>query len=390
MIKNIYEESLDGYCRKVLEATRDKELFVWGAGLRLYDFDKFTVGGLKIHGVVDSDENKIGNKVTILEKEYVIQNPKEVATKRKDVFFIILSQAYVEIENQLRDYGVEEEHFCNFIDFICAWNWAREKKVVIDEINISLGTICNLKCKGCIAKVDYIKKPVVRDVEEIKETFDNFFRHVDYVKRIIMAGGETFLFSTLPEILGHLYNNYNHKLGKVVLISNGMIMPKKEFLQAAQGKSIEVRISDYGELQKKETLQQIVQVLDKYGIENHVEKKFGIHTSDAFWFDLGNPYDKQNKSEIELKEHFAKCTNVSRIVGASRLFFCPTQQAVVENLDFFISEEDMVNLRKEEPDKEAFLVFYMGGMAKGYLDVCDCCNGFGRSANNKLIPVGQQ
>ncbi|MCM1213561.1 MAG: radical SAM protein [Lachnospiraceae bacterium] len=385
-------ESFDQYMKRVVRTVSNSGIVIWGAGKRLYDMDQELAEQLKIVAIIDSDVEKEGTAAVVGGQEYRIENPEVLKDRYQDEIVLIFTQAYKEVAMQLKEYGVAEERYYIFMEFVSSWNWKKHHQIVLDEIDIPISNLCNLKCRDCISYVPRTLRPMNFPLEELKTSIDYFFKNVDSVKRIVIAGGETFLYPQLEQLLLYLDERYGNRFGKITLITNGLVKPNDSFAEVCGKVSFEVVISDYGTLQSRELLDEIRDRFERNGISCFIENKFGIHDGEHRWFSMGDPTTEQKLSAEELKDKYEKCTNVSRHLCQNKIMYCTPAYGGTRNMELPYEEGDVLDLEniRTDEDKLSILKYYMGYLSKGYLDMCNRCTGFGKVLNPNYVAVALQ
>lgn len=334
---NYRTESFEDFSKKMIHSIINNKIVIWGVGKRLYDLDQNLLKNLNVVKIVDSDIKKQGEIINLKDIDYYIESPQTIEKYQNEVVILIFSQAFQEIGKKLTEYGVPDKKYFVFTDFVCIWNWHTNHKIVLDEIDLPISSLCNLKCTHCIAYINRTNHSHNIPLENIKSSLKVFFKHINFVKRIVIAGGETFLYKDLTELLLFINSKFDGKFGMINLISNGMIMPSSEIFNCCKDINFNVSISDYGKYQDEKMISNIKEKFNDIGKECQIESKFGLHQDESVWLDRGDYldlYDIKNQEEI--------------------------------------------------------LKYYMGAVEKGYLSMCDRCNGFGKVINQNFVPVGVQ
>ena len=152
---------------------------------------------------------------------------------------------------------------------------------IITDVELHITTKCTLKCKGCAALIDYFINHQQKDMDFKKsvDTFDFVMNIVDFAKEFIIIGGEPFIYNDIDKLLIHIAESkYMRKIGKVIFITNGTVVPKKSTIDIiSRYKHIfQILISDYGESSKKRF--ELVSELSK----KHISYK--SHGKDEWYF----------------------------------------------------------------------------------------------------------
>jgi hypothetical protein len=143
---------------------------------------------------------------------------------------------------------------------------------VVDSLDIKLTDRCTLKCKYCAASIDYLSHDdqCDNDVDQVFEDFISFLDKVDFVRRVFLTGGESFLYKDLEKLLSYMIDKndiISKKCGIVTIITNGTVMPSEQVVDLIKKNNIFVLISDYLAVKaiKRNKMTQLVRILTKGG-----------------------------------------------------------------------------------------------------------------------------
>ncbi|MCT4592696.1 MAG: radical SAM protein [Anaeromicrobium sp.] len=262
----------------------------------------------------------------------------------------------------------------------------RYDKLYFEEMTTSITQRCTLKCEKCSCLFPYVNDPKDYELQSLKEDMDCFFSKIDYLQRLSIIGGEPFLFSNLTEYVSYICENYLEKIGKIVIVSNGTIVPNKELAYVLKKNKIVVEISDYTKslpfLNKK--LEKLKSYLNQQGIEI-------IEIFHDQWVDFGfESVDNSDFTSKQLISLFKKCDIRCRGLKDKSLIMCmPSEHANVV-LSKFKDDENYFDLLNEcENIKKIILEYNMGYTNEGYLHMCKYCNG-GVPINKHIIESAKQ
>ena len=86
-----------------------------------------------------------------------------------------------------------------------------------------------------------------RKIEEVKKDIDIVFQYIDELSLLVLVGGEPLLYVPMGELVTYIGEKYKSKIGKVLVITNGTIIPDKSLCEIFLKYGVEVRISNvYG------------------------------------------------------------------------------------------------------------------------------------------------
>lgn len=156
------------------------------------------------------------------------------------------SEYYAEIKKCLLKYNVAARQICSLPEVLFFWGVYRKGKIFSTGCNVFLLTNCNLRCKGCSQFTPYIRHHRYNSAESIQESLNQYFRVFDYVKDLILVGGETLLYRELGEICEYIQHHFSKRYHELKIFTNGLIFPDSDILDALNRvTNVHVIISDY-------------------------------------------------------------------------------------------------------------------------------------------------
>ncbi len=366
------------------------QFFVWGTGKIAHQISKTMQHYNCIKGFIDNDEKKQQSHFC---GEEVISFDTYIDRYKVYGIILALNQSNCEqVVKQIEDYGLIDKkniyYYSDFIDrYLPIIAYAKQQEVYISLCQISLTERCSLKCKKCAHgcfNVPNTKEDL--SMEMVKKSADSFFKKVDYINEFVLIGGEPLLYKNLPLVIDYIGQKYRDKMNIFSITSNGTIMPSNELLKTMKKHNVLYRISNYSA--------SLPQLKDKYQmLTNKLEENMiqcSIQSEDSEWMDYGFGDVNRNATPNELIDVFDKCGIPCKEIRGSKLYYCVMARSVSENLHMNVGEEDFLDLEKlkgEEGRKE-LLEFSLGYSDKGYLDMCNYCNG--ADAKNHPIPAAEQ
>lgn len=376
------KETFERYIERFNELFINKEKYViFGSQFKAAEVRK------KISNVlfyVDNDKEKWGELIDGLE----IKNPEVL--KYQNVKIIVAVSAYLQVFEQLKNYGISEENYCSYKELLLIKEYLDKGTIYLPQIIFITNSRCTLTCKGCIEYIPYIQKKKDFSFEEIISSVDNLFKCAEYVENVQFAGGEAFLHEKLGDIIKYCYEKYivSDRAGNISVVTNATLIPNENLLNALKKYNVHVVMSNYKKaIQNKCKIEELVEIFEQRGIKYNIENHFNRLESGK-WFDMGSPFFCHNMTEIELKKYFEKCTISCFAVCDSKLFTCNAVRSSIMNLERIGTDNDYCDLRVDS--KMKFLKYYLGYNDKGYYDFCNFCNGFGEYLNKTSIVPGEQ
>lgn len=261
-------------------------------------------------------------------------------------------------------------------------------KSYVSLAQITLTERCSLKCKKCAHGCYAVDNSLSKDLtlQQVFKSADSFFAKVDYIKEFVLIGGEPLLYKELGQAICYIGEKYRKQIGIYSITTNGTIVPSEEVLIACKKYHVLFRISNYSKQlpRLKDAYQRLTGVLEQYDIDYILGKE------EAEWKDYGFDYLDRKANKEELIEVFDTCKTPCREIRENKFYYCVMARSVSDNLGYHIGEDDYLDLDKlhGQDYKKEFLEFMLGYSKKGYLDMCNHCNG--AEAKNYVIPAAEQ
>jgi len=275
-----------------------------------------------------------------------------------------------------RDAKIECEVFNNNIG---NFHYEDHNHVSFHVMGFLVTTNCNLTCVGCNHLRDHFepKHNVNFDVNNIFSDLQKIISAVDFIKSLVVVGGESFMHPELEEILRAILSL--PKIGFIQIITNGTVVPKnKKVFEVLANSRIFVEISGYGNKLSEKLVKkrkQFFEKLDEYKINYRYDEVFQ-------WIDFGG-FEKRNYSITQWQEIYNNCCFVSNDLFDGKLHKC-SRSAYGQMLGKLpIYTNDYLDIRNSQPgDLRQQIIKYL----KVIPQVCYHCNG----TCNIIIPAGKQ
>lgn len=382
---------LDIYGKKLTEdfKSRGTKIYIFGAGQIGEEIRPIFERYGCFAGYIDNSPKK---QSLGIQGAKVFSFQEYLSTRKDGVIAIAADVKNIpSIKAQLMQAGLrEKEDFYEHTEFIRTvfpvLSVYLYNQFFVELAQICLTERCSLKCKacahGCYA-VDSGRQDM--SIEEAEKSADFFFDKVDLIQEFVLIGGEPFLYKALDKIILYIGEKYRDKMLTFSITTNGTIIPDEKVMYLCKKYNVLVRISNYSStlhyLEKK--YEQLITQLKKNSVS------YSLCDADYEWMDYGFETVDRKWNEEELIRVFDKCKTPCREIRGSRYYYCVMARTISENLGFDVGKEDYLDLNKiEKNDKKVLLEFQTGYSQKGYLDMCNYCNG--AEAVNHPIPVAEQ
>jgi sulfatase maturation enzyme AslB (radical SAM superfamily) len=264
---------------------------------------------------------------------------------------------------------------------LCHDGYLNPDKLFLRSIDIIITERCSLKCRGCSNLMQYYEKPQNCDTDTLFKSIDAFCAVFDEVMDFRIIGGEPFMNIEWPIIVKKLTDNSKTK--RVVIYTNGTIIPNEKHISYLKNEKVVVVISDYGALSRN--LAGLKQMLEKNKISHYVME---INE----WLDCSaiTPHNRSVEGNMEI---FKKCCAKNMATLSDGKFFrCPYAANAVRLSAVPDNKNDYVDLFQEPLDEKGILATknkireYLSN--NNYLQICDFCSG--RPLSGSAIPPNIQ
>ena len=244
----------------------------------------------------------------------------------------------------------------------------------VKSLDIVLTERCSLKCIDCSNLMQYYEAPIGAEVELLVESLRLFLSNVDFVSELRLIGGEPLVSRNVEKVLEVIYEFVN--FNKIVLYTNGTVIPKDSTLALLSDHRVWIKISDYGPVSRKaQALSDMCRIL---GINC-------IHEIVTEWEDVGRILDR-GRTEEQNKTVFGNCcVNDTLTLLHGHLYACPFS-AHTDNLGLLNDADgDRVDVVASRDLKKDIKTIYQ---EKDVLVACNLCNG--RDHVVAKVPAGVQ
>jgi len=237
----------------------------------------------------------------------------------------------------------------------------RKKQVVIARISIGVTSCCTLCCDKCGSHIPDVLEQMHTPREDLLADIRFLLSCVDCIYLINISGGEAFLHPNLEEVIQLLGDS--DKVGAVILITNGTVVPSETVLCALRDAGVIVKISKYGPALQP-NVEALKAALKEYGIPY-------IHEVGSFWYDAG---DLSRPLPGSAKRRFRVCIQPLCVpYWDGKIYLCP-ESIYFREKNPEKSVGDYVDLRKVSPAE--FREQFKALQAKRVVAACEYCAGF--------------
>ncbi len=368
----------DGIAKELLQSFSDKQkkIFIFGAGLIGMDLKKVFERAGYFAGFIDNNKEKqrtgAGGASVVSLQDYLAGEDTGLIIIAADIRNIpaITEQLCKADLNEGKDFFIYDKFMDKVFPILLAYD---KNMLYVDLAQICLTERCSLKCKKC-AHGCYAVDAGSQDMSPsaVKRSADFFFGKVDFIREFVLIGGEPFLYADLDSAIEYIGEKYRDKMRIFSITTNGTIMPRQNTLELCKKYDMLIRISNYSGTIKR--LEEKYRQLQKRLEENQVS--YAIGDKELQWMDYGFETVDRKWNTKELIQVFDKCKTPCREIRDSKYYFCVMARSVSDNLKMGLGRDDFLDLEQlGDEDKKIFLEFQFGYSDKGYLDMCNHCNG---------------
>ncbi|MBF0445501.1 MAG: 4Fe-4S cluster-binding domain-containing protein [Magnetococcales bacterium] len=361
-------------------------IVIFGAGIVGDALAKLcAVAGVKVASICDNNINKVGKKIADIEIIHVTSMksayPKALLLiSTADIMDVVAQLKGLGYENWLaagpllRSFDLNSVEFdapFEFVDFavstcvMCHDGYLDPDKIFLRSVDVIITERCSLRCQDCSNLMQYYETPKDCDINEVNLAIEGLCEVVDDINEFRIIGGEPFLNKNMWQVCNALAKQ--PKVRKVIIYTNGAIVPKGENLACLKDDKILVLVTDYGPLTRKTAT--VIEIFKANGIAHYVQPAQN-------WTQCSNLV-KHNRTVKEQTAVFTRCCAKNLFtLSAGKFFRCP----FIANADRLGAtpdiKSDYVQILDIDCDSKEIrkrLRNYLYSVP--YLEACDYCNG---------------
>jgi len=245
---------------------------------------------------------------------------------------------------------------------LCHEGFVNRDKLYLRSVDIVITEKCSLKCESCSNLSQYYVNPKNDDIAGLSSEIDALCANIDEINEFRVIGGEPFMNKNIHLVVEKIIQKKNVR--KIVIFTNGTIVPTKNQLKIFQNEKVLFVITDYGKLSKN--TQKMVDLCKEYKVGYYCEEVSG-------WTECSTIH-KHNRTQKEQESVFMRCCAKNLItISNGKLYRCPFI-ANAHRLNAMPKyETDYVDVTSDAPDLKAQINDFL--LNRTYLDGCDFCQG---------------
>jgi organic radical activating enzyme len=380
----LYNQTKDNFDKFISDWDIETEYVLFGASKECVQFIRsldllMGENKLKIKYIVDHniEDTTIDN---INEISSFFRQSKDIKIDRNDLKLIHINNFDVNAnEKVIITTDVYKKYYKEYLEkhniqntwyknVASIWPLKYENKVHIFQTDVLVTEKCTLACSHCNMFMPHFESPNHRTLDILKSDIDLFFSKVDYVSVFHLVGGEPFLNPNIEDVIRHVVSNYTSKIDKLIITTNGTILPKQSTLDLLKSNDVILSVSDYTDKLEniKTKVLKVIETFKSQNINHYVR-------TEIEWYDFGDLRIKKNLPTDELIKHFDSCTAPFRGLNDGKFYYCHLNTSAVRTNIFPLNDNDYVALKNVS--KEDLIKFDLGYTDLGYITFCDNCNG---------------
>lgn len=340
---------------------------------------------IRVDYFCDNDKNKtekLLNNIPII-------HTSVLKDKYKDAIFLISAADIKDVVDQLnklgclkwyacnsllRDFNIYDYEYSKSVDFVvyatstailCHDSYLTPKKLFLRSVDIIVTERCSLRCRDCSNLMRYYKSPKDTEFNILVKEINKLCELVDEINEFRVLGGEPFMNKDFHLIIKRLVDE--PKVKKIIIYTNGTIIPRIEQIEYFKNNKVLFLITDYGSLSRN--LEPLIKILSDNDIAFYAQKARG-------WTDCSKII-KHNRNISEKKDIFNKCCVKNTItLSEGKIFRCPFSANAFRLRAVPKSDDDFVDIfEKGITDTKLKIKIKNYILDKDFLEVCDYCNG---------------
>ena len=250
------------------------------------------------------------------------------------------------------------------------------KILVLDHLEIVVGSLCTLHCRKCANLMQYYRHPRVFEISPVEDDIHKLLDLSIAIDRVNLIGGEPFLFGDLPRLVALLQDS--PKVGGIRIITNGTILPPESWLASLRLSKVNVFISNYIGIGVKTN--EVYRFLKDGGVN--------VCVSTVPWFNYHHNFAGYHRPADELKKIYRNCHVACHELLNGEIHLCPTSAHGMYLGLIPRDEHSFVSIRHNGAEKEKKeIVRKLRHLLENQIpNACDFCSG----DSGEIIPVAEQ
>ena len=282
----------------------------------------------------------------------------------------------LDIVQSERDPALDYTKFALENCILCHDGFLNPDALFLRSVDLIITERCSLKCRDCSNLMQYYERPGDLGTDQLLRSIDAFCEVVDEVMDFRILGGDAFMNRQWPTIVRRLTDEPRAR--RVVLYTNGTIMPLERGIPVLKHPKVLMIITDYGELSRK--MSELRRLLQAEKIAYHVLEV-------DQWLNCSG-IERHDRTGEQARQVYEKCCAKNMLtLSGGKLFRCP-YAANAHRLSAVPDHgSDYVDLFREPLDASTRRRVRDYVLHKGYLETCDFCSGRPLSGEEAEVAV---
>ncbi|MDP2827506.1 MAG: radical SAM protein [Sulfuricellaceae bacterium] len=251
---------------------------------------------------------------------------------------------------------------------ICHAGYLNPERAFLRSIDLIITERCSLKCKDCSNLMQYYENPKNVALDLLFQSVDALCLALDEIMELRVIGGDAFMNKQWPLVVEKLLGE--PKIKRVVIYTNGAIVPKVDHAPLLKHPKVLTIATDYGALSSN--MDKLIHYFVEHGIAHRILQVDS-------WLDCASLEKHERSKEDNAKVYQDCCAKNMLSLSDGKLFRCPFAanadrlSAVPEFNGDYVDVLAAVSSPAGVAGAGRKIMDYV--LNKGALEVCDYCNG---------------
>lgn len=259
----------------------------------------------------------------------------------------------------------------------CIWcheGFLDPNKLFIRSVDLIITERCSLRCKDCSNLMQYYQKPQDVPTQVLMKAIGALCQVADEVMEFRLIGGDVFMNQQWPLIIKKLLKET--KVKRIVLYTNGTLIPNPKYYTLLKKNRVLTIISDYGPVSRN--LKKLRKIFESNKIPYHI-----LPVDE--WLDCAAIH-RHHRPVKENKAIFRVCCAKNMLtLSDGKLFRCPYAANAFRLQAVPDFPSDYLDLFAKQQTKQVVKNYLE---KTSFLQTCDFCNG--RPLSGPTVPPAVQ
>jgi Radical SAM superfamily len=195
---------------------------------------------------------------------------------------------------------------------LCHAGYLYPEKAFLRSVDLIITERCSLKCKDCANLMQYYDRPQNVPTELLFHSIDTLCGALDEIMELRIIGGDAFMNKDWPQIAARALAT--DKIKRVVVYTNGTIVPKAEHAQLLRHPKVITVVTDYGPLSRD--LARLKTYFAEHGVAHRILQVDS-------WLDCAR-IERRDRQAADKERIYRECCAKNMLsLSEGRLFRCP-------------------------------------------------------------------